>query len=96
MLQVRYAFKRSDTPGPDPDVMKLTKQASRHPEQEVYPGEYNVERPYPKTYYDKKPYKMLLEAGKLYSWCSCGLSKSMVTKRNSCHLISIANSERFY
>lgn len=26
--------------------------------------------------YDKKPFKMTLEAGKSYSWCLCGRSKS--------------------
>ncbi|XP_017775478.1 PREDICTED: CDGSH iron-sulfur domain-containing protein 3, mitochondrial [Nicrophorus vespilloides] len=26
--------------------------------------------------YDKKPFKMSLEAGKKYSWCSCGKSKT--------------------
>jgi len=29
--------------------------------------------------YDKKPVRMALEDGKLYSWCTCGLSKKQVS-----------------
>lgn len=27
------------------------------------------------TIFDKKPARIVLEEGKLYSWCTCGLSK---------------------
>lgn len=28
--------------------------------------------------YDKKPFRLHLQAGKKYAWCSCGKSKSQV------------------
>lgn len=28
--------------------------------------------------YDKRPFKIFLEKGKNYSWCSCGMSRQQV------------------
>ena len=42
-------------------------------EKAKFPGEFDFERPKGKIY-DKKPFKITLEAGKKYSWCTCGRS----------------------
>ena len=47
-----------------------------HPETPAA-GEYEVTPPKGKIF-DKKPFPIDLEAGKRYSWCVCGHSKSQV------------------
>ncbi|KAL5007101.1 hypothetical protein ScPMuIL_015907 [Solemya velum] len=48
------------------------KKTKPHPETPG-PGEYEVDPPKGKIF-DKKPFKMELEAGKKYAWCTCGRS----------------------
>ncbi|EFN78464.1 CDGSH iron sulfur domain-containing protein 3, mitochondrial [Harpegnathos saltator] len=43
-----------------------------NPLKEVYSANHQVENG---IIYDKKPFKMRLEAGKIYSWCLCGRSR---------------------
>lgn len=74
-------FKHRDLPEPDMDLFKRTRPdpAAKFPEREVFPGEFSLEKPKGKIY-DKKPIKMFLEAGKNYSYCTCGWSRSQVKK----------------
>lgn len=52
------------------------KRDTKHPETPRFPGEH-APGDLPKgRIYDKKPFKMAVEAGKVYAWCSCGYSKS--------------------
>ena len=50
----------------------------KHKEQPRFPREYSVDGPVLGKIYDKKPFKMMLEAGKTYAWCTCGTSKNQV------------------
>lgn len=50
----------------------------RHPETPIYPKLHTGEPPPKGRIYDKKPFKMQVEAGKTYKWCSCGVSKTQV------------------
>ena len=53
----------------------------KHPEaSRTYPGLYNGDPPPIGEMYDKKPFRMEVQAGKVYQWCSCGLSKTQVSK----------------
>ena len=72
-------YARPDHPRPDPEVLKDVGQPPIKPNYEVekFPQEFNLEPPKGKIY-DKKPFKMELEAGKRYSWCTCGKSKNQV------------------
>ena len=47
-----------------------------HPETPAT-GEYEVTPPKGKAH-DKKPFPIVLEPGKKYSWCACGHSKTQV------------------
>ncbi|XP_076090794.1 uncharacterized protein LOC143062862 [Mytilus galloprovincialis] len=51
-----------------------SKNTDQHPETPKY-GEYD-NPPKKGAIYDKKPFPIELEAGKKYSWCTCGWSKS--------------------
>ena len=79
MQQRGMAFRRSDTPPPDAELADkvLFRKARDSMEREIFKDEFKEEHPLGKIY-DKKPFKMLLEAGKRYSWCTCGLSKNQV------------------
>jgi len=46
-------------------------------ERESFPGEFATS-PMHGRIYDKKPFPIYLEAGRQYSWCTCGHSKSQV------------------
>lgn len=69
-------FKRKDTPDPKENVLQSVGQTpiERNYEKEKFPGEFDVEQPKGKVF-DKKPFKMELEAEKRYAWCTCGRSK---------------------
>lgn len=54
-----------------------SKNTDQHPETPKY-GEYD-NPPKKGAIYDKKPFPIELEAGKKYSWCTCGWSKSQVS-----------------
>ena len=55
-------------------------EAKRHPEaSREYPGLYSGAPPPIGKVYDKKPFRVEVEAGKVYQWCSCGLSKTQVS-----------------
>lgn len=62
------------------DDKKLQLKWSRpkpHPEMPKYPGEYVVGEWPPKgRVYWKLPFKVKLQAGRIYKWCSCGASKT--------------------
>ena len=58
-------------------------------EREYFAGEFDLERPKGRIY-DKKPFKIELEAGKLYAWCSCGISRNQVRSVFNCSFISIS------
>ena len=51
-----------------------------HIETPQFPGECDPDWPPLGKIYDKKPWKIELEAGKRYSWCSCGHSKNQVSQ----------------
>ncbi|CAD5117954.1 DgyrCDS6695 [Dimorphilus gyrociliatus] len=70
-------FKHKDDPEPDLNLFRRTRPdpAAKFPEKEVFPGEFSLEKPKGKIY-DKKPFKIFLEAGKTYSYCTCGWSRS--------------------
>ena len=72
-------FKQPDDPDPDEKLMKSIGQEPEkiEYEKEQFPGEFGLERP-KGTIYDKKPFKIYLEAGKRYSWCTCGRSRNQV------------------
>lgn len=77
-MKVR-TFKRKDTPDPDPELFEKTRvKKGGWLEREVFPGEFEKDPPKGKIY-DKLPFKMTLEAGKKYAWCTCGHSKSQVS-----------------
>ena len=57
-------------------------------EREYFVGEFDLERPKGKIY-DKQPFKIELEAGKLYAWCTCGNSKNQVRSFFSYSFVSI-------
>lgn len=53
-----------------------TKKKERaHPETPKFPNEYSPE-PLMGKIYDKKPFRLELQADKNYFWCVCGTSKS--------------------
>ena len=58
-------------------------------EREYFAGEFDLERPKGRIY-DKKPFKIELEAGKLYAWCSCGISRNQVRSVFNCSFMSIS------
>lgn len=58
---------------------EVFEREKKHLETPEYPGLFNGEPPAKGKVYDKKPFKMQVEAGKTYLWCSCGLSKSQVS-----------------
>ncbi|KAK3589583.1 hypothetical protein CHS0354_043041 [Potamilus streckersoni] len=62
--------KKDDDEKPVENIPKP--KVKPHPETPAI-GEYEVEPPKGKIY-DKKPFKMELQAGKKYAWCVCGLS----------------------
>ena len=75
---MRTSYKRPDTPDPDPELyVKHLRTKTEYMEREHFPKDFAVEPPKGKIY-DKKPFKITLEAGKLYAWCTCGHSKSQV------------------
>ena len=86
MLCRSFAGHRGDTPPRDEEIVKLAAEAKKHPEAETFQGEHNLERPKGKIY-DKKPFKVFLEADKRYSWCTCGHSKKQV-----CDLVQVVFS----
>ncbi|KAK6166414.1 hypothetical protein SNE40_023110 [Patella caerulea] len=47
--------------------------AKDHPETPEFPDEYSL-TPQKGTIFDKKPFRIELQADKLYSWCACGQS----------------------
>ncbi|CAG5092025.1 Similar to Cisd3: CDGSH iron-sulfur domain-containing protein 3 [Cotesia congregata] len=61
----RYATKQ-DSKDPEPEI-------PRNELQGLFSAQNQKENGKP---YDKKPFKMRLEAGKRYAWCLCGHSKS--------------------
>ena len=58
-------------------------------EREYFAGEFDLERPKGRIY-DKKPFKIGLEAGKLYAWCTCGISRNQVRSVFNCSFMSIS------
>ena len=60
----------------------LTKKASVWEEKARFPDEYAAQPPFGRKY-DKFPFKMFLEAGKTYNWCSCGYSKHQVSNNET-------------
>jgi hypothetical protein len=77
-FQVRSAFRRADTPAPVHDLSdKVLRIKKEYMERESFPGEFALS-PTLGKFYDKKPFPIHLEAGRQYSWCSCGHSKSQV------------------
>lgn len=47
-----------------------------HPETPRFQNEFSPDGPPKGKIYDKKPFRITLQAGKRYSWCTCGHSKS--------------------
>ena len=77
-FQVRSAFRRADTPAPVQDLSdKVLHRKKEYMERESFPGEFALS-PTRGRIYDKKPFPIHLEAGRQYSWCTCGHSKSQV------------------
>jgi len=66
-------------PAPDAELWAKTRPTWTYMEREKFPGEFSIERPYGKIY-DKLPFKVEMEAGVEYKWCSCGHSKSQVNQ----------------
>lgn len=69
----------------NPDNIDITRwngeifvRETKHPETQEYPGMFSGEPVAKGRVYDRKPFRMQVEAGKTYLWCSCGLSKSQV------------------
>ncbi|KAF6026586.1 hypothetical protein EB796_015107 [Bugula neritina] len=48
----------------------------KHLETQIYPQLYTGVDPPKGAIYDKKPFRMEVQAGKVYLWCSCGQSKT--------------------
>ncbi|GAB1598253.1 CDGSH iron-sulfur domain-containing protein 3, mitochondrial-like [Argonauta hians] len=46
-----------------------------HPETPKFINEHSVDGPPKGKIYDKRPFRLELEANKWYSWCTCGHSK---------------------
>ena len=59
-------------------------------EREYFEGEFDLERP-KGIIYDKKPFKVKLEAGKMYAWCSCGRSRNQVRSHTLCYDTSMVS-----
>ncbi len=49
-----------------------------HPEEALFPNEYALEGPPKGRVYEKQPFKFQVEAGKAYSFCTCGHNNSQV------------------
>jgi len=61
----------------DPKIHPDWSKPKPHLETPKFPGEYVVGEWPPKgRVYWKLPFKVKLQAGRIYSWCSCGLSKN--------------------
>jgi len=54
----------------------------KHLETQIYPQLYTGVDPPKGAIYDKKPFRMEVQAGKVYLWCSCGQSKTQVSHYN--------------
>merc|ERR1711894_800627 len=69
-----YADNRYCHPGtnqPDPDIMGREKKPV---EKIIHPRQYDLE-PAKGKVYDKKPFRVTLQVGKRYAWCTCGFSR---------------------
>jgi len=72
--------------------MKWSKETP-HPETPKFPGEYVVGEWPPKgRIYWKLPFKVKLQEGRIYKWCSCGASKSQPFCDGSHHTVMHAPS----
>jgi len=58
-------------------AQKVLYNDNKYMERETFPGEFAVVLPTGKIY-DKKPFKIYLEADRQYKWCVCGTSKGQV------------------
>ena len=76
-----YEGKRPDTPNPDAELHKMTTPPKVSVEKPQFPTEFEATPPFGRIH-DKLPFKLRLEAGKKYSWCSCGYSKHQVWHSN--------------
>ena len=69
-------------PVPDVDLeQRLMKERGgfNYSEREMFPNEFSD--PHPKgRVYDKKPFRLILEANKPYYFCTCGQSRNQVRK----------------